>query len=105
MSSCLYRVGARMMAPDGAQSEGVFHALNFSRPNPGQYACGFQRRGQGPINGGDYRARWRADRSFAAASTAVCFPICGGAGRATKDAKQQKMDEELDKRLNICRGC
>jgi hypothetical protein len=21
------------------------------------------------------------------------------------DAKQQKMDEELDKRLNICRGC
>jgi hypothetical protein len=24
---------------------------------------------------------------------------------STFDAQQQKLDEELDKRLNICRGC
>ena len=89
MSAGPYWIETRKMAPDGAQSDGVFHALNLSRSDSGRHAFGFQRRGRSPINDGDYRAWWRAYWSSAATCTAVCVRLNGAAGRARRNVQRR----------------
>jgi len=94
MSRChpAISVGARMNEPDGAQTEGVFHSLNFSRPNLAVAVVPTPRSGQSTA--ANYVPGGAPSVICSPASTAVCSQSAAEQP-SNKDvelhAKQQKM--------------